>query len=237
MIEGRRSGFYRLRGGLCEFKRENGVAPAPAVLTFVGTRMLTILLASCCGPPWDEPLVARFEDFGGGALAVTVTNEDGSTIEAEAAGVSAEAWDGNFADGQSGVTTSQTFPADEGPPPDFDGIVYVQVCAPMTVDGCGEATVCLQSGWIDGAQIDGQVHAQSGGVLVFGASFGTSSWKAVVDSRLDSVVSGDATVSAPTWREGADACFKDFTPSLIAFAWEFDAAPMATDEAPGNVCM
>jgi hypothetical protein len=204
---------------LCEFNREKGAAPAPAVVTSDRTSILTFLLASCCGPPWDEPLVARFEDFGGGALAATVTREDGSTIEAESAGVSAEVWDGSFADGQSGLMTSQTFPADAGPPPYFDGIVYVQACAPMAVDGCGEATGCLQSGWIDGAQIDGQAQAQSGGVLVFGDGFGTSSWKAVVDTRLDSVVSGDATVTEPSWREEADACFEAFVPSLIAFAW------------------
>jgi len=115
--------------------------------------------------------------------------------------------------------TSQTFPADEGPPPEFDGIACVQACAPMTVDGCGEATVCLQPGWSDGAQIDGQAHAQSGAVLVFGDGFGTSSWKAVVDARLDGVVSGHAGVAEPTWRERADACFETFVPSLIAFAW------------------
>ncbi len=66
----------------------------------------------------------------------------------------------------------------------------------MTVNGCGDATVCLQSGWIEGAQIDGQTYVQPGGVLVFGDGFGTSSWKAVVNARLDGVVSGDATVTA-----------------------------------------
>jgi hypothetical protein len=194
--------------------------------------MLALLLAGCCGTPWDEPRVNRLQDFGRGAAAITVTNADNSTVGAFTLGVSTEDWEGIFADGQSGVITSESYPIAEGPPVTFDGFLYVQVCAPMPVDGCGDATVCFVSGWMRGDAIDGSAHSQAGGMLVHGEDFGTDSQKAEMDVRLHSVTSGEATVTAPTWREGADACFEAFTPAKIEVIWGFDEAPMSTDEAP-----
>lgn len=80
---------------------------------------------------------------------------------------------------------------------------------------------------MEGADI-GRTEA-SGGVTVIGEGFGTSSWNADVEVRLDSVTTGK-TVTAPTWRDNADACFDSVAPAEVRVEWAFDTTPLRSRE-------